>query len=370
MQARESKGIKLRHLSVRNFKVLDSLDVDFPPPLMEHDPDVIVLGSPNGGGKTSLLESCALLFLTPVLGGYGRLAPDFNLPVTLEDLLIRAGAPGAEAKGRFEYEGGPQPSYLTLEFTIGRKKGGTFGYDGDLKPFQETMHDGDGRPFGYAAPRDRERLLYSLIGLSSDPLIAAPFLYFHSYRKIEEGNIELGAMLGEERGSGGPARQRPWGASSVFKREILRCMMSRADLLEDVNEKQAEEAFAKLNGLVQEYAGGTIEKLRASRDSTIEIRITPAAGGQPFPFDGLSSGQKEIISTLFLIWRYTRTRPGIVLIDEPELHLNAEWHRNFVRNVHKLAPWNQYIIATHSEDVFASVEEDRRFLLSVTAEAR
>jgi predicted ATP-binding protein involved in virulence len=81
----------------------------------------------------------------------------------------------------------------------------------------------------------------------------------------------------------------------------------------------------------------------------------------------LSSGQKEIIATLFLIWYQTRNKPGIVLIDEPELHLNPEWHRDFIRQLGRIAPNNQYIIATHSEDIFASVDKDRRFLLQGTA---
>jgi len=368
MPALEPKGIKLRHLSVRNFKVLDSLEIDFHPPLMKHDPDVIVLGGKNGWGKTSVLESCALLVLAPVLGGYGRLARDFDLPLNLEDLLIRAGARRADIEGNFVY--GERGLHLTLKLTIGRANRRAFWRDGDLTPFREAMHDGDGRPLDYAEPRKRERLVRSLVGLSADPLIAAPFLYFHSYRKVEEGNIELGTMLGEDRGSGGPAQQRPRGTLSAFKREILRCMMSRADLLEEVDDEQAEEAFAKLNGLMQEYAGGTIEKLRASPDSTVELRITPEGGGQSFTFDGLSSGQKEIISTLFLIWRYTRTRPGIVLIDEPELYLNVEWHWNFVQKLHELAPENQYILATHSEDVFASVPSDRRLLLAPVGESK
>ncbi|MEO5366599.1 MAG: ATP-binding protein [Magnetococcus sp. WYHC-3] len=86
-------------------------------------------------------------------------------------------------------------------------------------------------------------------------------------------------------------------------------------------------------------------------------------GGDSFAFDGLSSGQKEIISTLFLVWHYTRESPAIVMIDEPELHLNAQWHRDFVREVVRLAPNNQYLMATHSEDVFASVPASQRLSL-------
>ncbi|NQU64387.1 MAG: AAA family ATPase, partial [SAR324 cluster bacterium] len=65
----------------------------------------------------------------------------------------------------------------------------------------------------------------------------------------------------------------------------------------------------------------------------------------------------------FLIWHHTQKSPCVVLIDEPELHLNSQWHRGFVKKLINLAPHNQYIIATHSEDIMDSVDEDRRILL-------
>jgi predicted ATP-binding protein involved in virulence len=91
-----------------------------------------------------------------------------------------------------------------------------------------------------------------------------------------------------------------------------------------------------------------------------------AGNGASFAFDGLSSGQKEIISTLFLIWRHSQEEPCIVMMDEPELHLNAEWHADFVERLQEYGPRNQYILATHSEQIFGSVDEDRRALLVPT----
>ena len=95
----------------------------------------------------------------------------------------------------------------------------------------------------------------------------------------------------------------------------------------------------------------------------MDIRVKPINGRDSFSFDGLSSGQKEMIATLFLIWKNTKDQPSIVLIDEPELHLNAEWHGDFVRQLYQLAPYNQYVLATHSEEMFRSVDERHRAVL-------
>ena len=150
---------------------------------------------------------------------------------------------------------------------------------------------------------------------------------------------------------------------SAFKIEIIRALMGRQGLFESVNEAEAETVIEQLNSLIVAYAHGNLAKLRDSEERGVELRVSPKGGESSFPFDGLSSGQKEVISTLFLIWKYTRKQPGIVLIDEPELHLNAEWHRGFIRQLAQLQPNNQYIIATHSEHIFDSVDERNRLLL-------
>jgi len=124
-----------------------------------------------------------------------------------------------------------------------------------------------------------------------------------------------------------------------------------------------------LNELFRRFAGGTVSRLRPSPDNAVDFRIEPEDGSAPYTFDGLSSGQKEIISTLFLVWFYTVDHPRTVLIDEPELHINAQWHRTFVKSLLSLAPQNQYILATHSEYIMDSVDQDRRTLLFREVEA-
>jgi ABC-type transport system involved in cytochrome c biogenesis ATPase subunit len=352
------ENLKLRHLKIKNFKAFDDFEIDFPAPEFSDDPDVIVLGSKNGLGKTSLLEACSLLYIFSILGE-DRLDIDFKrlleFPVNLYDLLIRSGSEKSTIEGLYTI--GDRD--CTIKINISRDE--KIHISGDYKIIRELWKNS-----GYYSPEIAAWLTFSLIGLTSDTICIPSFMYFHSYRKIQEGNPELGMMVREKRFLF--RRMRHWRGSdfpvSMFKLEILRSIMSQADLFENINDDQAGDSLSKLNELLKRYAGGTIQKLRTSPDSTVDLRIYPNDGGNSFPFDGLSSGQKEIISTLFLIWYYSQNAPGIVLIDEPELHLNAEWHRDFVRQVHKLAPQNQYIIATHSEDIFSSVDASRRVLLA------
>ena len=140
-------------------------------------------------------------------------------------------------------------------------------------------------------------------------------------------------------------------------------LMGRGNMLEDLDQVEATLALERLKNLMDEYADGHVERMRMLGEGMIEIPIVPKNGGPPFPFDGLSSGQKEIVSTLFLIWRYTKDQPSIVLIDEPELYLNAGWHRSIVYDLEKLLPHNQYIFTSLSEDIFDAIDEEHRMLI-------
>ena len=354
MSKRAKPQATVRRISIRNYKGIDEVELELPGPRMKEDPDVVVIGSENGLGKTSILECCALLLSTLMTERKQFSIVDTRFwPVNLPDLLIRAGTERLELDG---------------EMSLGRRK--------DKVSFSLNRR-GIARVAGEHVDRARalfgatgknksvsEDLISAISGLSADPVVAESFLLFHSYRKVQEGNPELGMMADEVSLRPLRLRRRFDFAASRFKVTILKSLMQRADLFELSEAENSDTAIDRLNNLLEFYAGGTISKLRPSADNTVDFRIGPDSGGESFTFDGLSSGQKEIISTLFLVWYHTQGRPSVVLIDEPELHLNAQWHRSFVTKLFELAPRNQYIVATHSVDVMDSVEEDRRVILS------
>ena len=352
MKRERDMPIKIRRISIRNYKGIDELDMEFPLPRLPDDPDIFVMGSSNGLGKTSIIECCALLLGLMLREDLFRLEGRYSI-VDVPDLLIRAGARSAEIRG--EIVSGDK--VVSVEMRMDRQGRVKLSSEESIKNMLENRRiDPESNPHA---------LLGAICGFTPNPVIENTFLLFHSYRKVQEGNPEMGMMLRGENPRRPPGmRGRYEFPMSAFKLQILRSLMGQANLFEFDEKEGSGETIEALNELVETYAGGTISKLRPSPDNTIDFRVDPVGGAESFTFDGLSSGQKEIISTLFLIWYHTRNRPSVVFIDEPELHLNPQWHRRFVKNLNGLAPWNQYIIATHSEDVMASVSEDRRVLLS------
>ncbi|MCC5848690.1 MAG: ATP-binding protein [Verrucomicrobia bacterium] len=359
-------GLRLRSLSITNYKKLNKLEIEFPLPRMERDLDILVLGSKNGGGKTSVLECCSLLFLAGAIGKmrFERLREAEPIG-DVASLLVKAGHENATISGVFE----KGAETINVSIKISRTGFGSPSVTGSEKLAKLLKEDRrelfDGR---------LEFALSSVLAFSGEPLVLPPLLHFNSYRKVQESNPELGMMAEDYpvhrimRFAGRPGVRSFSSPISAFKLEILRSLMGQASLFEGFDESVSKEILDQLNGLIQRYCGGKIENLRALPDNKIDIRIQPNNGDKSFSFDGLSSGQKEMISTLFLIWRNSKDQPCVVLIDEPELHLNAEWHGDFVVQLRKLAPRNQYILATHSEEIFRSVDDSRRALLAVENE--
>lgn len=356
----EKNQIRLSHLKISNYKKIDSLEIEFLPPLMQGDPDILLLGSKNGGGKTSVLECCALSILLGMFqANFTRQFRKDEFPLEIANLLVKAGQETASIEAKFESQNKQCIVSLIIDCRIGFSES-SVKYDSEG---EETL-------FGFNRKDYPDALDYSfnsIFSFSSEPLIIPPLLHFNSYRKVQESNPELGMMADDyprsyniRRRSGIRNIVNP---VSSFKLEILRSLMGQASLFEDTDTEQSQNVLSQLNSLIQRYCGGQVEHLRPLPDNKIDIRIKPVNDRESFSFDGLSSGQKEMIATLFLIWKNTKEQPSIILIDEPELHLNAEWHGDFVRQLHQLSPHNQYILATHSEEMFRSVDERHRAVL-------
>ncbi len=84
-------------------------------------------------------------------------------------------------------------------------------------------------------------------------------------------------------------------------------------------------------------------------------------GGRRFLISQASSGEKEILNFLFGIFAL-RTRGGLLVIDEPELHLHPRWQAVLLDLFRELARStdNQFLLSTHSPvfitpDTIASV---------------
>jgi hypothetical protein len=296
-------------------------------------------------GKTSVLEACALGVLAQTRVDFSDAHRDTGAlePKAPFATLLRAGSDHSSIVTALKAHGHCESKTTTV-----------FHNRIDASP-QWNDHVA---PYRYRARVEGalsavSTMLPRMLGLETEPLVATPVLLFHAFRRVRSGTVALNTLMQSGAGS----------TVSTFKQVVIKQLMTRSGLFEGGDASEAEKVFAQLDGLVQTYGNGRLGRLATGPDGALDLRIEPLKGGPSLSFDGLSSGQKEVITTFFLIWYATRDCPSVVLVDEPELHLNAEWQRPWVRTLTELAPWNQYILATHSEEIFASVAPERRLIL-------
>ena len=139
-----------------------------------------------------------------------------------------------------------------------------------------------------------------------------------------------------------------------------------ADWLESLN-----RAWIALRGddgtrLVLNLAAG--EEGLSHIDLWIEREVPEFGAQRIFPIDQLSSGELEwlaLVGTLI-----TGGGEGIVLIDEPELHLHPEWQARLLPALEQVVPGSQIILATHADPPWDQVYSYERLLLVSAGDPR
>jgi hypothetical protein len=76
----------------------------------------------------------------------------------------------------------------------------------------------------------------------------------------------------------------------------------------------------------------------------------------------LSAGQLELFLFLSEL-ALNETREGILFIDEPEHHLDPQWHRLILRSFMQIQPRIQLVVATHSPEIYDSAASYERHYL-------
>lgn len=91
--------------------------------------------------------------------------------------------------------------------------------------------------------------------------------------------------------------------------------------------------------------------------------------GMPLNFNQLSGGEREIAFLIGQIERFS-LKKGLLLVDEPELHLNNDLLRSWIGYLKESVEEGQIWLATHSLEVVEVTGKDATFLLQRNDETR
>ncbi len=349
----------LQELALKNFRCFPELRVQF------HE-RLTVLVARNGGGKTALLDGIAV-GLRPFVDKLG--GRSMSAGFTIRDTRRRQ-----TRDGRMEMV---QPVRLELRGTFGgvdlhwARQGSGRTTMAEAKPLQNCAAQLLGQI------RDWDELRSPV-----DPV--QPLICYYGTGRLWDSNNRLSAKLKVR----GPA---PNGRSTGY----VDCLSSSSHYKFFLNwfrrfsyaSKQFRDDTGSLppNSALQAIGKAVDIALRSSGWHSLEwdfaedeARVSHPAHGR-LPVDMLSDGVRSMIGLVAdLAHRAVRLNPqytflaametpGIVLIDEVDLHLHPEWQQRILSSLLDAFPKVQFIVTTHSPQVLTTTRKENIRVLAADA---
>ncbi len=326
-------GIKIKGLKIRNFRCIGELDLDFTDP--DGNPlDLVVLAGPNGCGKTSVLEAILIACGRKQLMAASAENPLSNVKAGAENFEIEADALIKDESVQTEWQSDQ------MKWHIGEV------WDEDHRTMRLEIAAMD-----WPVPGLLRR-------------VAIPISYFTSWRTPK---LVASLPVADEKGDKDEDRKEADRLVALQKkcRNLwLYSTMNRLDPGSNPKVRAIIDPLEKAWKIF--YPGDEAEFFVRSvdmddPDGGYNLYLRRKDGAE-IPVNDLSSGEIEVL-TMAGWFTMNDYRGGIVLIDEPELHLHEEWHCAIMRALRVLLPDTQIIVATHSAEILDSVMSYERFWL-------
>ena len=323
--------LHLKSMKLRNFKGIAELD-------LELDESLTLLAGVNGAGKTSVMQA----LLAAVTHAWVQKPPGSYPLIRFPGSVLRAGTSGTEiVLGMAITQPNPtQPGRISFSWSV---------------PF--TIDDG--------VPKldriDRQPLREFLEKVPGPlPLV----VYYEQNRGISPNSSGRRVTVSSTRNRdsslattvSSPAEFKVW----FFEKEGD----EGREALRRQNLRIEDPELATIRGLLPQLDGFTAVRSRKPPDSDERILLLEKEGME-IDFDSLSGGEQaffllaaDLARRLMLEYRNTPVAeaPGIVCIDEIELHLHPAWQRKILKTLMETFPACQFVVSTHSPQVIAGVE--------------
>lgn len=355
--------MKIEWVQLVNYRCHENLRVDF-------GPGFNVVAGINGSGKTSLLKGLGEVLggLLAAFGGTGTsvLADRSDVRVQVE-----------EFSGRLRFE----PQYpVELRATVA--------FDGQAVSWAWRRKSELGMADSVGGAPDSELAAWRTVAVaepgsaSGDNQVLPIFAFYQADRNWPAYSADmLQAAIGKSARLDGYAS---WANASVDASRlqlwvIAKCL-ERLQLVSETGRRFSDiddDELASVNAALSEAAGGVVGlKFDMQRKSLLVEWSgedgTPAA---PTPFEQLSDGQRALICLVADIARrmcllnpalgtaVAKQTPGVVLIDELDIHLHPRWQRMITRGLKRAFPAVQFIAASHSPQILGELRPDEILLL-------
>jgi len=351
--------IRMDALRMINFRCFNQFDVDF-------HPECTVLVAKNGGGKSAVLDALAVA-LGPFVGGFDE-GKDRHFDVTDVRLIQN---PARQIKEM-------EPQYPVAIEATGQIDGRVVQWRRELAAAKSHTTFAEATDL-----RDCAKELQTLVRRQVD--VTLPHVSYYGTGRLWR-QMRLTKAKKEE------STSRTRGYTDALEPSSNYRMFE--DWFRNLHqaEYESKDQPAKL-----EEIRGYLTGIRNAVNTALRpagwdnIRYGAAEGGVmasherhgDLPVDSLSDGIRNMIGMVAdIAYRIVRLNPhlraagpqetpGIVLIDEVDMHLHPEWQQVVMKSLRDAFPRIQFIVTTHSPQVLTTVHRDMvRLLEGETGETR
>ncbi|MBF0429503.1 MAG: AAA family ATPase [Magnetococcales bacterium] len=321
-----------------------------------------LLISPNGRGKTTLLE--AMSSLMQILAPHSIPSASELHPRLWSNFKAQA---QLDLRLSINFEGVVQEILLTL--AAGRRHPQNLrNWElSDLKRVQTTVQISiawSRSPAGWQIVKSNDPLVDKLLTLvksetkevystfGPDPITAPSLLYFDAYRDIP-------LVIDGQKSISRPEEWTYWPVHrfGLHGDQWLHSLDNLLVWLTWLNDKRYKEVQNLLNDTVFNYTNKTLNDIDRQK---LIARIN--SDTRNHRLDQLSSGEKSMVQLLIRIHLHLATH-SIIVIDELDAHLHPKWqHRLYqvLKNLIAQNPSLTLIITTHSLELVKQFDVDRK----------